>query len=139
MIDTCDTHKNWLLSTFSIVLRAVPVFFGRTHHLSALLCHKIADSLSEAEELQRQVAALLGTSAARSIPEVCSRAAYFLSSDISCDVMRQPASPSAPLSASVADVKYLTELSQIQSRILQQQCVAASDNICSWRLLVTLA
>jgi hypothetical protein len=40
------------------------------HTRSALLCHKIADSLSEAEDLQQQVAALLGASAARRIPEV---------------------------------------------------------------------
>ncbi len=41
-------------------------------------------------------------------------------------VIRQATSSAAPLSASVTDLKYLTELSQIQSRILQQQCVKAS-------------
>jgi hypothetical protein len=39
---------------------------------------------------------------------------------------QEPQSKAPPLRASVASVKYLTELSQIQSRILEQQFVTSA-------------
>ena len=87
---------------------SAPPHLHRTSHAihtrrPALLCRKIADSLKEAEELQGQVAALMDAGAGALLPPA------------------QTSTAPALLAASVAEVQYLTGLSQIQSRILQQQ------------------
>jgi hypothetical protein len=57
-------------------------------------------------------------------PEVLSHAHNQFYSNV---IEKQLQGVSVPLlCASVSDVKYLTELSQLQSRILQQQCVTAA-------------
>jgi hypothetical protein len=57
----------------------MPSVTRRAHVRTALLCHKIADSLSEAEELQEQVAALLGATSTQRLPEVgCPMVAYLI-------------------------------------------------------------